>query len=88
MHDPTLQHVKGVVHLHYLKIRFGQFFNQQRKLPTPTPLEVAENMMCCIRDEDVAWAPAMSFALRAAISVPALSRMGAPAAGFKAPLGG
>ena len=29
--DPSLQHAKGVVHLHYLKLRFSCYFNQQRK---------------------------------------------------------
>ena len=88
VYDPLDVLKGGVVHLHYLKIRFSRFFNQQRKAPTPAPLEPAEHMMCRIREGDVAWAPAMSFALRAAIGVPALARMGAPSVGFKAPLGG
>ena len=32
MQDPSLQHVKGVVYLHYLKLMFSRYFNQQRKM--------------------------------------------------------
>jgi hypothetical protein len=63
MQDPALQHVKWIVHLRYLEIRFGRYFNHQQKSPTPQPFEAAEHLMCQIQDSDVAWAPALSFAL-------------------------
>ena len=53
MNNPTLRHVKGAMHLHYLKIWFDRYVNQQHKFPTPSHLGATENMMCLIRDGDV-----------------------------------
>ena len=43
--DPSIQHVEGVVYLHYLKTQVGRYFNQQRRSPMPHPLEVAKHIM-------------------------------------------
>ena len=45
MQDPSLQHVKGAVHLNYVKLRYGRYFNQQRKTSVSQPMEEAHHIM-------------------------------------------
>ena len=82
MNDFILHRVKGVVLLNYLKSKFGWYFNQQQKSPTPSPMEAAENMMCRTRDSDVAWAPAtLSFTLRVVLGLATFAHLGTPSWG-------
>ena len=64
MQDSNLQHVKGVVHIHYLKLRFSRFFKQQRKTSNPQQMEAADHLMSRIQDGDIAWVPPLSMRLQ------------------------
>ena len=76
MQDLTLQHLKGVVHLHYLKLQFSRFLKQQRKTSAPQPMEAANHLMSRIQDGDIAWAPPLSMGLRKALGIALLSLLG------------
>ena len=79
MSDTTFQHAKGIVHLQYVKIRLSRYWREQRRSLVPADLERPEKMLDRIRDQDTAWAPAMSHAARESLGLQALSRMGIPA---------
>ena len=84
MTDPTVQHAKGIVHLQYVKIRLSRYWRTQQKSLTRAALERPEKMMDRIRDQDTAWAPAMSHATRTSLGLQALVRLGTPATWPKA----
>ena len=87
MQDPSLQHVKGVVNLHYLKLRFSRYFNQQRKTSMPQPMEASDHLTSRIQGGDIAWAPPLSFALQTSLGVPLLLCL-TNLASMQKPLGG
>jgi hypothetical protein len=87
MQDLTLQHAKGIVYVHYLKIRFSCYFDQQKKTSTLQPLGATDRMISRIRDGNIAWAPLLLFALQTSLRVPLLSRLNNPAL-MQKPLGG
>ena len=67
--DPTLQHVKDVVHLHYLKLRLSRFFKHQRKTAILQPMEATDHLMSHVQDSNIAWAPPLSMGLQKALGI-------------------
>ena len=85
MQDPSLHHVKGVVHLHYLKLRFSRYFNKQRKTSVPQLMKAADHIMSRIRDGNITWAPPLATGLRKKMGVASLMQLGNPAVMHKPP---
>ena len=88
MQDTSLQQVKGVVRLHYLKFLFSRCFGQQRKTSVPKPMEEANHMMSRIQDGNIVLASPLPGGLRTAKGVVSLSQLVNPVLIHKPPGGG
>ena len=78
MQDLSLQHMKGVICLNYLKLRFSRHFKQQRKTSMPQSMEEPDHTMSRIQDANIVWVPPILFGLHRALGVASLLRLGNP----------